>query len=77
MSNGVGGRVESASTRRFNAACSTIGIGKAYSEAIETSVGGEDVFACLPTGYAKSLCFALLPTFHGAGGIREISLGHA
>ena len=28
---------------------------------VEAFVGGHDVFAALPTGYGKSLCFALLP----------------
>ena len=30
-------------------------------EAITRFVGGEDVFICLPTGFGKSLCYALLP----------------
>ena len=31
------------------------------TEAIVSFVEGRDVFVCLPTGYGKSLCFALLP----------------
>lgn len=30
-------------------------------EAIEYFVKGDDVLVCLPTGYGKSLCFAILP----------------
>ena len=28
---------------------------------IRSFIGGKDVFVALPTGYSKSLCFALLP----------------
>ena len=28
---------------------------------VEAFIGGQDVFAALPTGYGKSLCFAVLP----------------
>ena len=31
---------------------------------IEAFVGGHDVFAALPTGYGKSLCFAILPVLY-------------
>ena len=31
------------------------------AEAIASFVEGTHVFMCLPTGYGKSLCFALLP----------------
>ena len=31
---------------------------------IEAFVGGHDVFAALPTGYEKSLCFAILPVLY-------------
>ncbi len=34
---------------------------KEQKEAIVDFVSGRDVFVCLPTGYGKSLCFALLP----------------
>ena len=30
-------------------------------QAIASFVSGNDVFVALPTGYSKSLCFALLP----------------
>ena len=30
-------------------------------KAVLSFVGGADVFVCLPTGYGKTLCFALLP----------------
>ena len=30
-------------------------------EAIEYFVKGDDVLVCLPTGYGKSLCFAIVP----------------
>ena len=30
-------------------------------EVIEYFVKGDDVLVCLPTGYGKSLCFAILP----------------
>ena len=41
-----------------------VGIEKLREEqdkVIRSFVGGKDVFAALPTGYGKSLCFALLP----------------
>ena len=30
-------------------------------DAVRTFVLGRDVFVCLPTGYDKSFCYALLP----------------
>ena len=42
------------------AACDVIGVTK-QREAITEFVQGHDVFVCLPTGFGKSLCFALLP----------------
>lgn len=38
---------------------------------IEAFVGGHDVFAALPTGYGKSLCFAILPVLY------DILRGHS
>lgn len=35
---------------------------KEQEQAILSFVTGEDVFVSLPTGYGKSLCFALLPS---------------
>ena len=32
------------------------------SEAIEAFVSGKDVFVSLPTGYGKSIIYAILPT---------------
>ena len=32
------------------------------SEAIESFVSGKDVFVSLPTGYGKSIIYAILPT---------------
>ena len=34
---------------------------KEQDRVVRAFVGGRDVFAALPTGYGKSLCFALLP----------------
>lgn len=34
---------------------------KELDRVVRAFVGGRDVFAALPTGYGKSLCFALLP----------------
>ena len=34
---------------------------KEQKEVIISLVQGSDVFLCLPTGYEKSLCFAMLP----------------
>ena len=51
-------------TNKEKAACSTVGIASLKAkqrEAITRFVGGEDVFICLPTGFGKSLCYALLP----------------
>ena len=45
-------------------AASSVGYSTLKNEqirAIEAFVGGKDVFISLPTGYGKSLCFALLP----------------
>ena len=45
-------------------AASSIGYSSLKNEqttAIEAFIGGKDVFVSLPTGYGKSLCFALLP----------------
>ena len=38
---------------------------KEQKEAIVYFVSGRDVFVSLPTGYGKSLCFALLPAIFG------------
>ena len=50
--------------KAISAACSTIGLASQKAkqrEAISMFVGGQDVFISLPTGYGKSLCYALLP----------------
>ena len=50
--------------KAIDSACSTVGIASLKAkqwEAITRFVGGEDVFICLPTGFGKSLCYALLP----------------
>ena len=45
---------------------------------VEAFIGGQDVFAALPTGYGKSLCFAVLPylldEFPGTSESRSIVL---
>ena len=34
---------------------------KEQDRVVKAFISGQDVFAALPTGYGKSLCFALLP----------------
>ena len=34
---------------------------KEQDRIVKAFISGQDVFAVLPTGYGKSLCFALLP----------------
>ena len=50
--------------KAIDSVCSTVGIASLKAkqrEAITRFVGGEDVFIYLPTGFGKSLCYALLP----------------
>lgn len=48
----------------IQSSCTAIGVTSLKDkqmEAIVSFMEGKDVFVCLPTGYGKSLCFALLP----------------
>ena len=50
--------------RAMTVAASKLGYETLWAEqrlAIEAFVGGHDVFAALPTGFSKNLCFAILP----------------
>ena len=42
-------------------ALAQLGYQKLQAKVLNAFVGGRDVFVALPTGYGKSLCFALLP----------------
>ena len=42
-------------------AASSFGYRSLKNEQTRAFIGGKDVFVSLPTGYGKSLCFALLP----------------
>ena len=44
--------------------CDSVGVGslrEKQMEALKPIVLHQDTFICLPTGYGKSLCYALLP----------------
>ena len=48
----------------IQSSCRTVGVASLKDkqmEAIVSFMEGRNVFVCLPMGYGKSLCFALLP----------------
>ena len=57
-------RSDEAVERAIHSACDHLGVQslkEKQKEAIKAIIAHQDVFICLPTGYGKSLCYALLP----------------
>ena len=57
-----------ATSREIESVCEVAASSLGYSSlkehqlsVVRSFVGGNDVFAVLPTGYSKTLCFAILP----------------
>ena len=62
--NDMAGHTKEALEAAIASSCATMGVAKLKDkqrEAIISFVEGNDVLVILPTGYGKSLCFALLP----------------